>query len=86
MARTLFHGAKVFDGSGSPLAEADVAIEDGKIVEVGGGLDGDIGVDCAGAAILPGLFDCHVHIAYEYEDFEVLGYESHPAIKAPVAV
>jgi len=23
---------------------------------------------------------------YEYEDFEVLGYESHPAIKAPVAV
>ena len=23
---------------------------------------------------------------YEYEDFEVVGYESHPAIKAPVAV
>jgi thymidylate synthase len=23
---------------------------------------------------------------YEYEDFEVKGYESHPAIKAPVAV
>jgi len=23
---------------------------------------------------------------YEYEDFEVRGYESHPAIKAPVAV
>jgi thymidylate synthase len=23
---------------------------------------------------------------YEYEDFEVLGYEHHPAIKAPVAV
>jgi thymidylate synthase len=23
---------------------------------------------------------------YAYEDFEVLGYESHPAIKAPVAV
>ena len=23
---------------------------------------------------------------YEYEDFEVLGYECHPAIKAPVAV
>ena len=23
---------------------------------------------------------------YQYEDFEVLGYESHPAIKAPVAV
>jgi thymidylate synthase len=23
---------------------------------------------------------------YEYEDFEVVGYECHPAIKAPVAV
>ena len=23
---------------------------------------------------------------YEYEDFEVVGYESHPAIKAPVAI
>jgi thymidylate synthase len=23
---------------------------------------------------------------YEYEDFEVLGYEHHPAIKAPVAI
>jgi thymidylate synthase len=23
---------------------------------------------------------------YEYEDFEVLGYEHHPSIKAPVAV
>ena len=23
---------------------------------------------------------------YKYEDFELVGYESHPAIKAPVAV
>ena len=23
---------------------------------------------------------------YEFEDFEVVGYECHPAIKAPVAV
>jgi len=23
---------------------------------------------------------------YEFEDFEIAGYESHPAIKAPVAV
>jgi thymidylate synthase len=23
---------------------------------------------------------------YQYEDFEIVGYESHPAIKAPVAV
>jgi thymidylate synthase len=28
----------------------------------------------------PSIFD------YEYEDIEVVGYESHPAIKAPVAI
>ena len=37
MARTVFHGGKVFDGTGAALAEADVAIEDGKVVEVGRG-------------------------------------------------
>ena len=25
-------------------------------------------------------------LEYEYEDFEVVGYEHHPAIRAPVAV
>ena len=42
---------------------ADVAIEDGRIVDVGPGLDGDERVDVAGKTLLPGLFDCHVHLA-----------------------
>ena len=63
VGRTVFHGGTVFDGSGSPPASADVVIEDGRIVEVGSGLDGDDGIDCAGKALLPGLFDCHVHLA-----------------------
>ncbi|HET6712993.1 MAG TPA: amidohydrolase family protein [Actinomycetota bacterium] len=70
MGRTVFHGGKVFDGSGSPPASADVVIEDARIVEVGRGLDGDDGVDCTGKALLPGLFDCHVHLAFRYEDFD----------------
>ena len=45
-------------------------IEDGRIVEVGSGLDGDEAMDCAGKALLPGLFDCHVHLAMRYEDFD----------------
>jgi len=71
MARTVFHGGKVFDGTGTPLADGDVVIEDGKIVEIGTGLDGDDGIECAGKALLPGLFDCHVHLTGTYEDDEL---------------
>lgn len=70
MARTVFTGGRVFDGTGAPLAEADVVIEDGRILEVGSGLDGDEAVDCSGKTILPGLFDVHVHLAFSYEDFD----------------
>ena len=63
MTRTLFRGGNVFDGSGSPPAAADVVVEDGRILEVGGSLDGDEAVDLGGRTLLPGLFDCHVHFA-----------------------
>lgn len=63
MTRTVFRGGRVFDGTGAPPADADVVVEEGRIVEVGPGLDGDEAVDCAGATVLPGLFDCHVHVA-----------------------
>ncbi|MDT8914168.1 amidohydrolase family protein [Amycolatopsis sp. PS_44_ISF1] len=62
MTRTVFTGGSVFDGTGAAPAEADVVIEDGRIVDVGLGLDGDRSVDCAGSTLLPGLFDCHVHV------------------------
>jgi imidazolonepropionase-like amidohydrolase len=70
VTRTLFRGGRVFDGSGAGPADADVVIEDGRIVEVGSGLDGDDAVGCTGKALLPGLFDCHVHLAFRYEDFD----------------
>jgi imidazolonepropionase-like amidohydrolase len=69
--RTVFHGGRVFDGTGSPAADGDVAIEDGRIVEVGAGLDGDEGIDCAGATVIPGLFDCHIHLMGRYDDDEL---------------
>src|SRR3954451_11315437 len=62
MTRRVFSGGQVLDGTGSPVSRGDVAVEDGRIVEVGTGLDGDEVVDCTGATVLPGLFDCHVHV------------------------
>ena len=61
MSRTVFSGGRVFDGSAN-LATADIAVDDGRIVDIGPGLDGDTAVDLEGRAVLPGLFDCHTHV------------------------
>jgi imidazolonepropionase-like amidohydrolase len=66
--RTIFRGGRVFDGSGAPTAGADVVIEGGRIVEVGRGLDGDVAVDASGKTLLPGMFDCHTHVALDGVD------------------
>ncbi len=68
MTRTVFRGGAVFDGSGSDPSPADVVVEAGRIVDVGPGLDGDEAVDATGRTILPGFFDCHVHIVIETID------------------
>jgi imidazolonepropionase-like amidohydrolase len=62
--RLLLQGGRVFDAVGdAPEARpADVVVEGGRIVEVGPGLDGDVAVDCSGATLAPGFFDCHVHV------------------------
>jgi imidazolonepropionase-like amidohydrolase len=64
MTRTLFTNARVFDGTGSPVAAGQVVVEDGAIREVGLGLDGEEVVDLGGRGLLPGLFDTHVHVAF----------------------
>ncbi|MEO6578812.1 MAG: amidohydrolase family protein [Candidatus Limnocylindria bacterium] len=63
MTRTLFAGPTVIDGTGAGPSVADVLVEDGRIVEIGSGLDGDERIDLAGKSLLPGLFDCHTHVA-----------------------
>ncbi|HEY2792342.1 MAG TPA: amidohydrolase family protein, partial [Micromonosporaceae bacterium] len=60
MTRTLIAGGQVFDGAA--LVGADVVIEGGEIVAVGTGLDGDERIDATGSTLVPGLFDCHVHV------------------------
>jgi len=64
MTRTVLRGGRVFDGTGSPVADADVVISAGQIIDVGIGLDADEQVDVAGLTLLPGFFDCHVHVMF----------------------
>lgn len=62
MTRLVIRGGSVFDGTSAPISQADVVVADGHIVEVGQGLDGDVAFDATGCTVLPGLFDCHVHV------------------------
>ena len=62
-ADLLIRGGVVIDGSGEPGRPADVAILDGRILEVGelGGLRAAREIDAAGLAIAPGFIDLHSH-------------------------
>jgi imidazolonepropionase-like amidohydrolase len=66
VTRTLLHGGALFDGTGSDPKPADVVVDGERIVSVGasGSGDGDTAVDLSGKTLLPGLFDCHVHVLF----------------------
>jgi N-acyl-D-amino-acid deacylase len=58
----LIKNGRVVDGSGGPSFHADVAVKDGKIVEIGK-LSGPAGrtIDAAGLVVAPGFIDNHCH-------------------------
>src|SRR5262249_44262 len=71
----LLRGGTLIDGTGAPPApDAAVAIRDGRIeaVTIGAGRGPDAGgdevVDATGLTLLPGLIDCHDHLALHGDD------------------
>jgi adenine deaminase len=61
-ADVVLRGATVLDVcSGAPLRE-DIAVAEGRIAGLGPGYEGVREVDLAGALVLPGFIDAHVHI------------------------
>ncbi|RZU00815.1 N-acyl-D-amino-acid deacylase family protein [Rivibacter subsaxonicus] len=58
----VLRGGRVVDGSGAPPFEADVAIRNGKIVEVGAvARSAGTEIDAAGLVVTPGFVDIHTH-------------------------
>ncbi|MBA2388327.1 MAG: dihydroorotase [Acidimicrobiia bacterium] len=60
MTRTLIRGGRVIDATGERMA--DVAVEGGRVVDVGAGLGGDEVLDAGGCVVAPGLVDLHAHL------------------------
>jgi dihydropyrimidinase len=58
--RTLIHSGTVV--TASDTYQADVLVEDEKIVAVGSGLAGDQRIDAAGKYVIPGGIDVHTHL------------------------
>lgn len=63
----VFSGGHVWDGLADSPVVADVAVQDGRIEAIGRGLSTDDGerVDLAGRLLIPGLIDCHSHVAID---------------------
>src|SRR4051812_49631293 len=59
----LIRNGRVVDGSGEPAFQADVAVQDGKIVGVGksNGAAAKRTIDAAGGVVAPGFIDHHTH-------------------------
>ena len=59
----LIRGGQVLDGTGAPATRADVAIRDGRIVEVGAtaGRTATRTIDAQGLMVAPGFIDLHTH-------------------------
>jgi imidazolonepropionase-like amidohydrolase len=68
MARIVFAGGLVFDGTGAAPVPADVLVEGDRVVGVRPGWADDHGtdqvVDATGCTVLPGLIESHAHLTF----------------------
>lgn len=68
MRTVVLAGADVLDVEAGTAQRADVVLRGDRIEAVGPRLSGDDRVDCSGGLIVPGLIDCHAHVAFLLEE------------------
>ena len=67
---TVLRGATLIDGTGAPpLRDATIVVQDGRIESIATGAVGPWPshqvIDATGLTVLPGLIDCHDHLAFQ---------------------
>lgn len=75
----IVRNATWLDADAGDYREGDLEIRDGRFTDVDAGAGAASGVreiDAAGAYVLPGLIDCHVHVTAHTADLTALGNES----------
>ena len=61
----VLHGANVLDRAGEFSGPLDIGVVDGAVIEVGANvsLRDAVSIDFSDLFVMPGVFDCHLHIA-----------------------
>jgi len=95
MGRVVFRGATIIDGTGAPAKEDGVLVIDGDTIQSIGRAD-QAGLDlseaevfdASGKTLIPGLFNCHAHLAWDgKEDIQIQSvYDSAPIAAFKVAM
>ena len=81
MGRIFFRRANLIDGRNAPKKNATVVVEDDRVTAVATNGDApkpsanDVVYDLAGRSLMPGMVQCHYHVAYanceQLEDIEL---------------
>lgn len=86
MARTVFTGGLVLDGTGAPAVPGEVVIDGDRVIETRVGHhpelhEGHVVVDTTGCTVMPGLVESHAHLTFP----SAVGYLD-PSFNPPVDV
>jgi len=82
----LINGGTLVDGTGGPTMTGDVAVRDGRIVELGGSISGAARetIDADGALVTPGWVDVHTHYDGQVSWDDELAPSSHNGVTTVV--